>query len=581
MSGKIPRSFIDDLIERTDIISLIDAYVPLRKKGGNHWACCPFHQEKTASFSVSPQKQIYYCFGCGAGGNVISFLMNYDHLSFVEALEHLAKAAGLELPQENKTYKPATTLYDVMSKAAAFYQAQLKKSPQAITYLKSRGITGKLAKEYELGFAPQAWDNLISHFEKDEKTQNDLLQTGLILKKEKVYDRFRSRIIFPIRDTQGRVIGFGGRVLTKEEPKYLNSPETVLFHKGRELYGLYEARQVLREIKHWIVVEGYMDVLALAQYEIRNVVGTLGTATTADHLNKLLRYTQNIVFCFDGDQAGREAAWRALQVALPFIDDKVRIRFLFLPQEDDPDSFIRKKGKNIFLAEVEKATSFSDFLFKHISENLDLTTLEGKASLSHTAALLLERMPESALKQMVYKNLSYVVSLDENRLRALSKEKKPDVFHQVQNQKQQSRPFKLEMTPLRQAIMMLLQNPRLCSVLSEKFFIEEWDFSESMILKEIINLYHTGSQMTSAMLLEYWRERQEHSLISALLMKEMFVSSEEKRESEFLQIMQSLERQHQENKIEKILTKGKVQGLTEEEKKQLQEMIAAVKAVIV
>lgn len=579
MSGKISQSFIDDLINRTDLVALIDSYVPLRKKGANYTACCPFHQEKTPSFSVSPNKQIYHCFGCGAGGNALRFLMDYERLGFTEALALLAKQAGLELPIENKNYESSSALYDVMSKAAEFYHQQLKTSQEAIDYFKSRGITGIVAKQYQLGFSPAGWNNLTDHCGRDEATKKMLLQTGLIIQKDnnKSYDRFRSRIMFPIRDVKGRVIAFGGRVLINEEPKYLNSPETVLFHKGRELYGLYEAKRALREINYFIVVEGYMDVLALVQHGLNNAVGTLGTATTADHLNKLLRYTKHIVFCFDGDRAGKEAAWRALQVALPYMEDGVKMSFMFLPEKDDPDSFIRRMGKEVFLEEVKNAQTFSDFLYRHLTETMDLSTLEGKASLSHIAMPLLEKMPEGAFKQMMYERLSRLVPLDTRQLRSLSKKSVPVIKEKITENK---RPVKAQNTVtslMRMVVMLLIQNPRLRVLIPRNASIAEWDHVESELFKEMLGLLDAHPSLSAPIILEYWRDKAEYQLIAELLVKEHLIP-EENIEAEFAQIIVRLEQQYQERKIEKILLKAKTQGLTAEEKVALQELIVLSKA---
>lgn len=579
MTGKIPQAFIDELLNRTDLVTLIDAYVPLRKKGVNYSACCPFHQEKTPSFSVSPQKQIYHCFGCGAGGNALRFLMEYERLNFIEAVSLLAKQAGLTLPQENKSYESASPLYDIMLQIANYYHQQLKNSSDAIDYLKSRGITGVMAKDYQLGFAPSGWNNLLELLGRQTQTQHALLQTGMLIKKDSgnVYDRFRGRIMFPIRDTKGRVIAFGGRVFSKdEEPKYLNSPETPLFHKGRELYGLYEARRALREIDYFIVVEGYMDVLALVQYGIHHVVGTLGTATTAEHLTKLLRYSKKIVFCFDGDRAGREAAWRALQVALPFLEDGVQLSFMFLPQEDDPDSFIRRSGKELFLAEVKKALPFSDFMFRHIAETIDLSTLDGKASFSHAVTPLINKIPEGALKQLIYEKLSHLISLNSTQVRALAKKNVPEIKQQIAKKKNPAYP-KQALTPLRLSMMLLLQNPHLVNCIPPAMQITEWEQPESELLREIIAVLKKQPHLSSAQLLETWQEPTTYPLISALLMKEHLVSEEE-IEKEFLQILLRLEQQYNENKIEKMLMKAKTQGLSSEERVLLQALIADVKS---
>lgn len=579
MTGKIPRAFIDDLISRVDIVSLIDARIPLRKKGANYSACCPFHQEKTPSFTVNQQKQMFYCFGCGVGGNSIRFLMEYERLGFLDALEVLAREAGISLPTpsvDNNFLTNSLNLYEVTSLAANYYHAQLRQSPAAIQYLKGRGISGEIAKDYYLGFAPAGWDNLMKQV--PSSSQALLLQAGLQIQKEtgRAYDRFRDRVMFPIRDTQGRVIGFGGRVLNQEEPKYLNSPETPLFHKGKELYGLYEARRAIRDIDCFIVVEGYMDVIALAQHGIRHVVGTLGTATTAEHLTKLLRYTQKIVFCFDGDRAGREAAWRALQVALPLLNDGVQLSFMFLPAAEDPDSFIRLKGKEVFLEEVEKAQSLSEFLFKHVANSLDLSNAEGKAALSRQLAELINKMPEGVLKQMMYARLQRIIPLPSEKIRSLTGGGRAPRASTARSSKF-VQPTIVRKTPMQLAVMLLLHYPALHRVDLSPFSLEEWDLPEVPLFRELVQVISNQAEISTAQLLELWRERPESKLISALLMEEYLIE-EAQLESEFLQILSRIQQQHRQNKIEKILFKGKTQGLSNQEKLELQALISSVKA---
>lgn len=384
MAGRIPQQFIDDLLNRVDIVEVVDSRVPLKKKGKEYSACCPFHSEKTPSFTVSQNKQFYHCFGCKANGSAIGFLMEYEHLSFPEAIEELARSQGIDVPYEGgqrpdpAVKKAQTDLYDLMQQTDQYYQQQLRQHEQAQTavdYLKQRGLSGEVAKDFGIGFAPDGWDNLIKALGNTAEKEKALVTAGMLIKKEngKCYDRFRDRIMFPIRDRRGRCIAFGGRILPKDQPndkdaKYLNSPETPLFHKGRELYGLYEARQALRDIPRLMVVEGYMDVVALAQFDVRYAVATLGTATTADHLQRLFQLTSEVVFCFDGDRAGKDAAWRALQVCLPEMRDGRETRFMFLPDGEDPDSYIRKIGKETFELEIKKSQTFSEYLFKQLTD---------------------------------------------------------------------------------------------------------------------------------------------------------------------------------------------------------------------
>ncbi|MCB1685273.1 MAG: DNA primase [Pseudomonadales bacterium] len=412
MAGRIPQSFINDLLARIDIVDVIDARVQLKKAGRNYQALCPFHDEKSPSFSVSPEKQFYHCFGCGVSGTALTFLLEHDRLEFVEAVETLAKLVGVEVPREGGRGKPErnnTGLFDVLAKAEQIYRNALKTSPAAIDYLRARGLTGMVARDFGIGFAPEEWQTLTESLAEDTSvTEALLLEAGLLIRHEngRTYDRFRGRVMFPIRDTRGRVIGFGGRVLgTQEGPKYLNSPETPIFHKGRELYGLFEARQALRRIDRLIVVEGYMDVVALAQAGIANGVATLGTAATAEHFHKLYRYASEVVCCFDGDRAGRQAAWRALENALPSLTDGRQLRFMFLPDGEDPDSLVRKEGSAAFNHRVASASPAIEYLFNRLAEGLDLQNLDGQAQLASLAFPLIERVPEGVLKQLMTRRL--------------------------------------------------------------------------------------------------------------------------------------------------------------------------------
>lgn len=416
MAGRIPQSFINDLLARADIVDLIDSRVTLKKAGKNYQARCPFHDEKTPSFSVSPDKQFYYCFGCGASGTALTFLMEYDRLEFVEAVETLARRVGVEVPREagRRPTEDLSGLYAALGAAERFFRGELKKSPAAVEYLKGRGLTGEVARDFGIGYAPEAWQALgdalgASH------GRDDLLKSGLLTRNDKgrTYDRFRGRIMFPIRDTRGRVIGFGGRVLGADDgPKYLNSPETPLFHKGRELYGLYEARRALRRIDTLIVVEGYMDVVALAQAGIANCIATLGTAATTEHFQKLFRSANEVVCCFDGDAAGRQAAWRALESALGTLSDGRQLKFMFLPEGEDPDSLVRKEGKAEFLRRVERSSAAIEYLFSRLTEGLDLSQLDGQAQLASLALPFIEQVPEGVLKQLMQRRLEALTGFD-------------------------------------------------------------------------------------------------------------------------------------------------------------------------
>jgi DNA primase len=413
--GLIPASFIDELMTRTDIVEVINARVPLKKAGREYKACCPFHGEKTPSFTVSPTKQFYHCFGCGAHGTALGFLMDYEHLSFPEAVEELASLAGLEVPREQSAGPDRRPdLYGVLEAAAAHFREQLKRSQAAIAYLKARGISGATAATFGLGYAPDEWDGLIRRLGRDEAATRQLAAAGLVIEREQGgwYDRFRGRLMFPIRDARGRVIAFGGRVLGEGEPKYLNSPETALFHKGRELYGLYEARQALRQMPRLLVVEGYMDVVGLHEAGIAWAVATLGTATTPDHLERLFRVTEEVVSCFDGDRAGRQAAWRALENTLPALREGRQVRFMFLPEGEDPDSLVRTEGAEAFSARLKEAMPLSDYLCQELAARVDMNSLDGRARLAELAKPLVARVPEGVFRALLVKRIATAVDMD-------------------------------------------------------------------------------------------------------------------------------------------------------------------------
>ena len=418
----IPQSFIADLLNRIDIVDVVGEHVKLKKAGANYQGLCPFHSEKSPSFSVSPTKQFYHCFGCGAHGSAISFAMEYSGLGYVDAIEDLARSAGLTVPREERTaqdvarQQQAMALSEVMSSASDWYRAQLKVAPRAVEYLKGRGLTGEIAKRYSLGYAPDGWQGLEAVFGTyaNDEVAKTLLEGGLLIQSEQTegnqtirrYDRFRDRIMFPIRNPKGQVIGFGGRILDQGEPKYLNSPETPLFSKGNTLYGLFEARQAIRAQEYVLVCEGYMDVVALAQLGFPNAVATLGTACTANHVRMLLRQADRVVFSFDGDSAGQRAAQRALEACLPLMSDDKEIRFLFLPTEHDPDSYVRAYGAPAFEKAIKEAMSISSFFFKIASQEHELTTPEGRAQTHHAAKPLLLSMPPIALRTQILRELA-------------------------------------------------------------------------------------------------------------------------------------------------------------------------------
>jgi len=423
MAGLIPQDFIDDLVARADIVDVIGRRVQLKKAGREFKACCPFHDEKTPSFTVSPSKGFYHCFGCGAHGTAIGFLMEFDHLSFVEAIESLANSMGVDVPRDESD-RPARRyddLFELLANVERFWQRSLRDNPAAVDYLRKRGIDGATAKRFGLGYAADGWSTVLDRFGTSQPAIERLLAAGLIIRRDNGghYDRFRDRVMFPIRDVRGRCIGFGGRTMGDGEPKYLNSPETVLFHKGRELYGLHEARQALRQIERFVVVEGYMDVVALARHGIDFAVATLGTATTTDHLNRLFRLAENVDFCFDGDRAGEQAAWRALETALPHIKEGRQVRFVFLPDGHDPDSFVNERGADAFLAALDAGVALSDYLIAELSRQVDTGTVDGRARLAELARPLIARVPPGVYRELLIDSLAQAVGLSAPRLETM------------------------------------------------------------------------------------------------------------------------------------------------------------------
>ncbi len=447
MAGLIPQTFIDDLLSRVDIVDIVDKRVKLRKAGKNYAGLCPFHQEKSPSFSVEPAKQFFYCFGCGAGGNAIGFLMNYDNLDFPQAVENLAAEYGIDVPRETTTKAEKqrqsrnSLILELLEQANHYYQLQLRQHGNrqaAVDYLKARGLSGTIARDFMLGYAPPGWDNLLGTLGQSEEQRKLMLDAGLLIEKDReksaaedgpetgsgqnashYYDRFRNRIMFPIRSSKGQIIGFGGRVLGDDKPKYLNSPETPVFHKGRELYGLFEARRTNRKLERIIIVEGYMDVIALAQAGINNAVATLGTATNASHLGRLFRLVNEVIFCFDGDEAGRTAAWRALQVSIPLMEDGRDINFLFLPEGEDPDTLVRQIGREKFVERLNRAVPLADFFFDKLISELDLQDIADRARLGQLARPLISQFPKGIYGQLMVKRLAELVGMEQGQLDAL------------------------------------------------------------------------------------------------------------------------------------------------------------------
>ncbi len=567
MSGLIPQPFIDDLLHRTDLVELIDSYVPLKKRGNSHVACCPFHNEKSPSFNVVAKKQFYHCFGCGASGNAISFVMNYLNQGFVDAVETLAARVGLTIPRDKQTEKnnPSQDLYKLMSAVSLYYQKKLKQEGQpAIDYLRGRGLSGKIAKLYQLGYVSEGWHHLEKAF---PRNQRELLATGMLIKNEegKIYDRYRNRVMFPIHDRHGRIIGFGGRVLDNEQkPKYLNSPETVIFQKSRELYGLHQILSQQKTIDSIIVVEGYMDVIALAQHGVMNAVATLGTATSTYHIQLLAKHTQSLIFCFDGDSAGRQAAWRALESSLPHLNLGLDASFMFLPDGYDPDSLVRNEGKDSFLNRIKQATPLHRFLFDSLAKDLNLLRPAGKTQLINLAKPFLQKMNEGSYKQLLIEDLARLTHIETHRLSQLVTDDSKTPQHE--------QTMSIARTPMRIAIALLLQHPEIYAQIKQQINLELLDTKEHEILLELLQKLATNPQATTATLIESWRDHPYFDSMNKLAAWDHLVPEQE-LVKEFIDIMVFLQKQNRELTIRLLINKSREQGLSEAEKIQLQEML--------
>ncbi len=582
MAGRIPKQFIDELLTRSDIVDVIDARVPLRKAGKDYKACCPFHEEKTPSFTVSADKQFYHCFGCGVHGSAIGFLMDYDHMSFVEAVEELAARAGLTVPKEagaafEKDKDTGADLIELMREAVRFYRQQLREHPQAgraVEYLKKRGITGEIANEFNLGFAPDGWDNLLRTLGKDDVSREALVRAGLAVKKDSggYYDRFRDRVMFPIEDHRGRIVAFGGRIIDKGEPKYLNSPETPLFHKGRELYGLFHARDAIKREIRVLVVEGYMDVVALAQFDIDFAVATLGTATTRDHLERLFRHAPEVVFCFDGDRAGREAAWRALDNALPVLREGRQISFLFLPEGEDPDTLVRKEGREAFLARLKTALPLPDYLFDSLSRQVDLGRLDGRARLVELARPLLSKMPAGVLHQMMLDRLGELSHMDPGKLPVGGGSPEPQAAS-PREFRSASRSPREPPSVVRLAIAMLLQRPDLARNVHNEGALAELDMPGIPLLVELLKVVKSTAEMNTASIIESFSDS-EHKQNLAKLAFWQHPALEQDLEAEFSGVMSRLEEASARQKTERLLQKKDAGGLNQIEKDELARLLS-------
>ncbi|WP_160063294.1 DNA primase [Psychromonas sp. L1A2] len=575
MAGRIPKNFIDDLISRTDIVDVIDSRLKLKKKGKSYRARCPFHNgNNDSTFSVSPDQQFYHCFNCGVSGNVLSFLMEYDGIEFVDAVEVLAESLSIDIPREDSgqaqstaTYVDRKDLYQLMGDITRFYQQQLRthsNSEKVISYLKSRGLSGQTAKYFQIGYAPDGWDEVRKKFAINKQTEQQLVDAGMLISKDSggSYDRFRDRLMFPIHDRRGRVIGFGGRVFDDTTPKYLNSPETPIFHKGKELYGLYQVKQYEKDVQRILVVEGYMDVVALGQFDINYAVASLGTATTPDHIQLLFRQTSEVVCCFDGDNAGRTAAWRALENALPSIQDGRTLRFMFLPDGEDPDSLVQKEGKAFFEKLIDQAMPLSDFLYQHLLSQVDMRSADSKSKLAQLAIPLLTKLPDSVFRQMMETRLISLLGIEKEGLKKLLPAAK------TVEKKQASQ----KITPMRLAISLLLQQPKMAYQLPEIPEFKEIQIPGINLLNTLLEMCRNAPHINTGTLIEHWRGYPEEKQLITLATWDNQIK-EDKYEEFFFDILDTFLSKYFTQRIEFLKQKSR-QGeiLTKEERVQLAQL---------
>ncbi len=577
MAGLIPQDFIDDLVARADIAEVIGRRVPLKKAGREFKACCPFHDEKTPSFTVSPAKGFYHCFGCGAHGTAVGFLMDFDHMSFVEAIESLAQSMGVDVPR-NESDKPARRydeLFELTSRVEKFWQRSLRDSEPAVDYLKKRRIDGATAQRFGIGYAPDGWSTLLDKFGTSDEAIDRLLAAGLVARKDngRHYDRFRERLMFPIRDARGRTIGFGGRIMGDGEPKYLNSPETVLFHKGRELYGLWEARQALRNIERLVVVEGYMDVVALARNGIDFAVATLGTATTADHLNRLFRLTENVAFCFDGDSAGRKAAWRALETALPHIREGRQVRFVFLPDGHDPDSFVNERGADAFVAALDAGVALSDFLIAELASQVDLETVDGKARLAELAKPLVATIPAGVYRDLLVDSLAARVGLTVEKLEQSFGRATERSHARPAGTALRRRPALAKNKPsvVRRAITLLLNFPRAGADLDAER-LSGTSRPGIDLLRQLIETVQQEPDITTAGLLERWRHDESGRHLGRLAAVELPDDDDFDAAAELHECLAQLAALGRRERVDYLIQKQRVSNLSDDEMSELRRL---------
>ena len=581
MSGLIPQHFIDDLIARADIVDVLSKRIDLKKAGKEFKAVCPFHNDKNPSLTISPLKGFYHCFSCGAHGTALGFLMEYENLNFVEAVESLASELGVEVPYENKgnPIKKNDDLFLLMNTIQKKFQNNLKNNAKAIQYLKKRGIDGKTAKKYKIGYAEKGWSNILDNFGLSDSDIKSLLKLGLIIKKENnkgYYDRFRDRIIFPIRDNKGRFIGFGGRIFEGDQPKYLNSPETPIFHKGRELYGLYECQKSMRVIEKVIVVEGYMDVIGLSQNGVEYSVASMGTATTDDHFTRLFRLSDTICFCFDGDQAGYLAAWRALENSLSHLKDGRQIKFVFLPDGEDPDSYIRKNSTGNFEKLLNNGTDLSDFMIQRTSEDIDLKSVDGKARLAERITPLINRMPRGIFKELIIEKLSALVGLSAKKLeQSISEDKitnkRKSSFNYAPRRKNINTK-KDSPSVIKKSISLILNYPEAVKEISNIEFVNYKKPGIKILIKLLKNI-SDEPDMNTAALIERWREDDEGKYLSKLAIN-LFPKNEEfNAEEELNNCLAQITKNFYNERINSLIKKQADNQLTSDEKVELKEII--------
>jgi DNA primase len=608
MAGRIPQHFIDDLLARVNIVDVIDGRVKLKRAGKNYSGLCPFHKEKSPSFSVSPDKQFYYCFGCGAGGNALGFLMEYDRLNFPEAVEELAKLAGVDVPRDegrpadHQREQEIKRQFEALEHSNRYFQDMLRSSSErerAIGYLKQRGLSGQIAAAFGIGYAPPGWDNLLQHFAHLENAAPLLEQSGMVIHnedKQRYYDRFRDRIMFPIRDVRGRVLGFGGRVLGDDKPKYLNSPETPTFHKGRELYGLYEARKHSNQLERLLIVEGYMDVVSLAQHGIHWSVATLGTATTAQHLERLFKLVPEVIFCFDGDAAGRQAAQRALGVTLPVIRDGQEARFLFLPDGEDPDTLVRREGEAAFSERVTQALPLSEFFFRQLSEEADLSSMDGRARFSNQALPLIQSMQPSLLKQMMLDRICEITGLSLEQISSvidlhqatstpapISAEKgsqpasTPNPYQQIRPAPVRNKPTQSEHRNLvNQAISILLHRPDLARSTAPAADFVSISETNIGVLIRLLHYLQQEPEGSLGTLLVDWQDDPDHRA-DLMLLNEISHLDPVMGDVDAARLLEDtlnrlLGRRH-ETLLDQLLKKSRQAPLTDDEKRELQQLL--------